>query len=823
MSPIKASNKTLLTVPDQRGPSIINIIRPNLSTGEKIKDTAASQDAAKQTKASNLIAAHSIMSKLDKSNAGETIVRVDHIYNGKMAVSHVGRNITSGISLKLPSHLDSPTVIVNNRSTGTFLPSHITTTNGVILPPGKLLDNQKAAACTTKRLSVLNTTQKSNISGTRASYVLTNASVNKRKVSFDGDETKENKSVSKDSVCQDNKNLNSNQNKSSPERTKMLREGMVDSSIANIKNLAKTTVKGSELPEMSKDSTLHDKVGMDKKTDKSKHRLETQLQGTRHYSDQHEQMKSNGVTGMEVENSSSKTQSIVCNICEGGNTKFLGHTAFKLHYDKHHYIHHCEICQLECFGSVGLHTHMIDNHVEKKVSSSQHEPVSPGTVLKSSPDDKNVNSTTSNIKSSLTSPQNSLPLQRTMKDIRYHQEVIPKNCNPKRYKTLHRCQECKYMTYHGQNLNRHIDSFHHKRSCSYCGVVCTGKKPLTDHLRLVHQVKISPDKFVERRSNDDGLNRYPSSETQKRITTTLLKRSKKWSTTNLNKMRPAGSMKNRAAWGMTLSSKSNRIDYNKLSAKKRLLKSLKKELNHSKDQRKKKELEKLLLSLPSMEDEVDNKSIYSKCPYCESVFAGKNSLCQHLVSEHGISLHFTSKSDSRPSSPEQEEENDKINEYDPESRFDLTTFNKRNILKRKRYSSESSHNGSTDDYDEEDGKCIDVDHQSTSSLYDNLFFEREYQTFNCDEKNIKNDLDTSSETNISMEKLMQQAFSNVMSVSASDTSSMFSLSDGDSNTISFMEDDISNTGDEAFIDNTTYAKCLPTNEDLAAWELFPKF
>ena len=65
MSPIKASNKTLLTVPDQRGPSIINIIRPNLSTGEKLKDTAASQAAAQQTKASNLIAAHSIMSKLD--------------------------------------------------------------------------------------------------------------------------------------------------------------------------------------------------------------------------------------------------------------------------------------------------------------------------------------------------------------------------------------------------------------------------------------------------------------------------------------------------------------------------------------------------------------------------------------------------------------------------------------------------------------------------------------------------------------------------------------------------------------------------------------
>ena len=821
MSPIKASNKTLLTVPDQRGPSIINIIRPNLSTGEKAIDTAASQDEIKQTKASNLIAANSIMSKLDQSNAGETIVRVDHIYNGKMAVSHVGRNITSGISLKLPSHLDSPTVIVNNRSTGTFLPSHITTTNGVILPPGKIPDKQKAATCTTKRLSVLNTTQKSNISCTRASYVLTNTSANKRKVSFDGDETKENKSVSKDTVCQDYKNSNSNQNKSSSERIKMLKEGMMDSSIANIKNLAKPAVKGSELPENTKDSTRHDKIGMDQNTDTSNHRLETQFQGPKYSSDRHDQMPRNGETGMEVENSSTKTQSIVCNICEGGNTKFLGQTAFKLHYDKHHNINHCEICQLECFGSVGLHTHMIDNHVEKRVSSSQHEPVSPGKILKLSPDDKHVNSATSNNKISLTSPQNSLPLQRTMKDIRYHQEVIPKNCNPKRYKTLHRCQECKYMTYHGQNLNRHIDSFHHKRSCSYCGVVCTGKKPLTDHLRLVHQVKVSPDKFVERRSSNDGLNRYPASETQKRITTTLLKRSKKWSTTNTNKMRPPGNIKSRATWGTTLSTKSNRIDYNKLSAKKRLLKSLKKELNHSKDQRKKKELEKLLLSLPSMDDEVNNKSD-SSCPYCESIFRGKNSLCQHLVSEHGISLHFTSQSDSRPSSPE-EEENDKRIEYDLESRFDLTRFNKQSFLKRKRYSSESSHNGSTDDYDEEDGKCIDVDHQSTSSLYDNLFFEREYQTFNCDEKDVKKDLDTSGDTNISMEKIMQKAFFNVMSLSSSDTSSTFSLSDGDANTISFMVDDISNTGDEAFIDNTTYAKCLPTNEDLAAWELFPKF
>ena len=64
------------------------------------------------------------------------------------------------------------------------------------------------------------------------------------------------------------------------------------------------------------------------------------------------------------------------------------------------------------------------------------------------------------MKVKVTSSQNTVPLQRTMKDIRYHQEVIPKNCNPKRYKTLHRCQECKFTSFSLNHVKAHIEMQH---------------------------------------------------------------------------------------------------------------------------------------------------------------------------------------------------------------------------------------------------------------------------------------------------------------------------------------------------------------------------
>merc|ERR1711894_618733 len=171
--------------------------------------------------------------------------------------------------------------------------------------------------------------------------------------------------------------------------------------------------------------------------------------------------------------------------------------------------------------------------------------------------------------------------------------------------------------------------------------------------------------------------------------------------------------------------KRNKNDYKKLTAKQMLLKNLRKELHLSKDQRKKQELEQLL-SFPVRNKE-NKQTISSKCPYCDVIFSKRDQLREHAETKHGISLHFLTQNHAQS---HKEEEEDIRNECDSKM------YHKINGSKRKRYSSESSHNGSTDDYDEEDRKTPYLDNdENKSPLYNGLYLEQEYGNFNC----IEND------------------------------------------------------------------------------------
>ena len=804
VSAIKASPQASLTKSEFHQSNLINIIRTSATLDKKLSETGASgvSNGDKNRVSKEIL--FPLNPQIDKSNIKETIVRVDHVYNGKMSVAHVSKT-TNGISLKLPSPSNSPTVIVNKRPlTAGKLPTFL---SPYIKINGKVGASEFSDVATTaSRLSVLNTTQKSNNSSTESNHIVGKADSKGKIIARCSDETKENKMLTKNALPKGNNDWICNKKVSDCGAVKRSKEEVNSSptlmEVASNGLSTSSESKGEPTKVLRHEgNSSHPSLNVQiLKNGQEKDNF------SRTYNSEH--IESNepnhtGLSGNKNRDSNEKSQPIVCNICDGENTKFQGHAAFKLHYNKYHCLRHCEICQSECFGAIGLHTHMIENHVEKQTKNNITLP-SAGKMTKLAPGEKQFQA--SNVKIKLAGNQNNVPLQRSMKDIRYHQEVIPKNCNPKRYKTLHRCQECKYMTYHGQNLNRHIDSFHHKRSCSYCGVVCTGKKPLTDHLRLVHQVKISPDKFSERSSPNNEVSRY--SETQKKITTTLLKRSKKWDMKS-NKMRSIG---NRTALNEK-TMKRSKNDYKKLTAKQMLLKNLRKELHLSKDQRKKQELEQLL-SFPVRNKE-NKQTISSKCPYCDVIFSKRDQLREHAETKHGISLHFLTQNHAQS---HKEEEEDIRNECDSKM------YHKINGSKRKRYSSESSHNGSTDDYDEEDRKTPYLDNdENKSPLYNGLYLEQEYGTFNC----IENDFGEGEEATgdaISMECLMQKALSNVMSFATSENTTSIYQEDPDTNMV--VDDDETNPTDEAFINDSSsscVAKCLPTNEDLAAWELFRDF
>ena len=804
----KRSTQSFLITPEHHQPNIINVIRPNIKLGECIADTLMSGLEIHTNKVSKISASPKTYRINGTPKMEDNIIRVEHVYNGKMAVAHVGKT-NKGISLKLPSPLNSPTVIVNKRPPGklpTFFPPYINV-NGRIQNC-----NGPEITTSTTRLSVLNTTQKPNITSTLLKDLATNAnSLRGVKVN---EESKENKLISKNTLNTVKSYSILNQSFSVSGATKTPKEVLYSSPFITMQTKVNNGLKSESESKkgnteiISRNSNENIYPTANDKALKNKEHKHNNNNGT--HAESNGSIQRNGIEEKE-ENSNENSQPIVCNICDGENTKFIGHAAFKLHYNKYHCLRRCEICHSECFGTVGLHTHMIDYHVEKKPKTL---PLS-GKITKISPVDSNKTfNNTSNMKVKVTSSQNTGPLQRTMKDIRYHQEVIPKNCNPKRYKTLHRCQECKYMTYHGQNLNRHIDSFHHKRSCSFCGVVCTGKKPLTDHLRLVHQVKVSPDKFSEPRSTSDALDRYH--DTPKKITTALLKRSKKW-----DKVHSHDDVKSKTSWSNKMK-KHNKIDYNKLSAKQRLLKNIRKELHLSKDKRGKPELKKLLSFPLGVKDEKCRKDKLSgKCPYCDMVLSGRDLLCQHVESEHGIALKFLSHHHN--SSEEEDDDDEDVDasiERDLHSASHYTTqkYNKINGTKKKRYSSESSHNGSTDDYDED----ANEDNNTITSLYDNFYLDAEYDAFHTEEKDfVPNEVSTGDA--VSMEHLMQKALSNVMSFSSpSENTTTFCFSDSDNAMEGIDEDSNPN---EAFINDsqTCVAKCLPTNEDLAAWELFREF
>ena len=742
----------------------------------------------------------------------ENVIRVDHVYNGKMGIAHMGKS-ANGISLKQTNTFNSPTLIVNKRSASklaTFSPSHINL-NG----RSQTGNGQKVITTTTTRYSVLNTTNlKSNITSKNSKYVVTKSnSGTGRKITIFNDDCKENTLKSKRISVSGSKDLIILQTSSPSDSSKKSTE---ENYCSDTKMQSKTNAEKSESGSNDKASAVISPVndesqnntnsaGHEKSKDANSASTDLESNGDN-------EILSNAIEAKDDEMkdaTSEKSQPIVCNICGGEDKKFLGHAAFKLHYNENHCLQHCEICQADCFGSIGLHKHMLEQHVENKPKTNpvlNHS----NKITKIAPIETSFG--TSNVKVKLATSQNNVPLQRTMKDIRYHQEVIPKNCNPKRYKTLHRCQECKYMTYHGQNLNRHIDSFHHKRSCSYCGVVCTGKKPLTDHLRLVHQVKVSPEKFCERRSNSEALNKYQN--TQKKLSSTLLKKSKNWV-----KPRMDNEMRSSLSWSKKIS-KQGKIDYNKLSAKQRILRNLRKELEiSSKDQRNVSGNKHSMLFEPrNMED---NETVSGKCPYCDIVLSNKDLMCQHIESEHGIALKFHSQYHNNHSSVDEEDEEENEGNSNAAIHYKIKKYNQTNSLKRKRYSSESSHNGSTDDYDEEDGTTLHLDRDP---LYNNFYLEAEYDAFKGEDKDFVQS-EISNGDAVSMENIMQKAFCNVMSFSTSvdsEDSTELCLSDSE-NTMPINHDDTHTA--EVFINGSSpsFAKCLPTNEDLAAWELFRDF
>ena len=815
----KTSTKSFLITPEQRQTNIIKtVIHPNIKLDECIAETRVSRVEINTNKLSRLSASPKTYRINGKPKMEENIIRVDHVYNGKMAVAHLGKH-NKGISLKLPSPLNSPTIIVNKRPPGklpTFLPPYINM-NGRIQNC-----NGPEITTSTNLLSVLNTTQKPNITSTQLKDLATSA--NPLRGVKVNEESKENKLISKNTLNTGKSYSILNPSFSVSGASKTSKEVLYSSpfitmqtKVNGLKAESDSKKEITEIISRNSNENIH-QTADEKALKNNEHQDKHNNNNGTHDTESNGSIRRNGIEEKE-ENSTDNSQPIVCNICDGENTKFIGHAAFKLHYNKYHCLRRCEICHSECFGTVGLHTHMIDYHVEKKPKTNNT--TLSGKMTKISPNDSNKTfNNTSNMKIKVTSSQNTVPLQRTMKDIRYHQEVIPKNCNPKRYKTLHRCQECKYMTYHGQNLNRHIDSFHHKRSCSYCGVVCTGKKPLTDHLRLVHQVKVSPDKFSERGSSTGVLDRYH--DTPKKITTALLKRSKKW-----DKVHCHEDVKNKTSWSNKMK-KHNKIDYHKLSAKHRLLKNIRKELHLSKDKRGKPELKKLLSFPLGVKDEKYRKEKLSgKCPYCDMVLSGRDLLCQHVESEHGIALKFLSQHHN--SSEEEEDDDGDVDasierDLHSKSHYNTQKYNKINGTKKKRYSSESSHNGSTDDYDEDDAKTLHLEtyNNTITSLYDNFYVDAEYDSFHTEEKGfVPNEVSTGDA--VSMEHLMQKALSNVMSFSSpSENTTTFCFSDSENAMVSIDEDANPN---EAFINGppTCFAKCLPTNEDLAAWELFREF
>ena len=719
----------------------------------------------------------------------ENVIRVDHVYNGKMGM--VLGKTANGISLKQTCKLNSPTLIVNKRPVSklaTFSPSHIN------LNGRSKTGNSPEVITTSTRFSVLSTTMKSNISSTKTKYVVTKANSGGKQIQIFNDDCKEN-------------NLGSKQCLVKAASKDLIR--IQDSPMAN------ATIKSSDKKDCTK-PIMNQKSSteiVDSETDLTEFGINKKPQGNGIDPNTETSIASNDseMKNGEIKNTakSDKTQPIVCNICEGEDKKFIGHAAFKLHYNENHCLQHCEICQADCFGSIGLHKHMLEKHVENKPKMSHPVLHLPDNITKTIPIENSFD--TNNVKAKLPTSQSSIPLQRTMKDIRYHQEVIPKNCNPKRYKTLHRCQECKYMTYHGQNLNRHIDSFHHKRSCSYCGVVCTGKKPLTDHLRLVHQVKVSPEKFTERKSNSEDFGNF--SNATKKLTSTLLKKSKNW-----EKSRMVDQLKSN--WSKKIS-KHGKIDYNKLSAKQRMLRNIRKELNFSSnDQRKRSEVKTSLLYRSGEIDDDEDSS--GKCPYCDMILSNKDLMCQHIESEHGIALKFRSQLQNVRSSTEDDDESNDGNSHSA-TQYNIQIYNKANGLKRKRYSSESSHNGSTDDYDEDDGPVLHLEQDKIiSPSYNDFFLEAEYSALNKKEVALfENEI--SNGDSESIENIMQKAFCNVMSYSSSAENST-ELCFSDSENIMPVDDDDAHHNEEIINDSpSSFAKCLPTNEDLAAWELFRDF
>ena len=120
---------------------------------------------------------------------------------------------------------------------------------------------------------------------------------------------------------------------------------------------------------------------------------------------------------------------------------------------------------------------------------------------------------------------------------------------------------------------------------------------------------------------------------------------------------------------------------------------------------------------------------------------------------------------------------------------------------------------------------MDVCHPSghihnTFPFYDHMYIEP-----GCDNFFETEDVVQIEKINddVSMDSIMQKAFSNVMCFSSSPETSHYCDSDTTQNSLSSDADD--DNANEDFVSDSSYryAKCLPTNEDLATWELLGEF
>ena len=229
-----------------------------------------------------------------------------------------------------------------------------------------------------------------------------------------------------------------------------------------------------------------------------------------------------------------------------------------------------------------------------------------------------------------------------------------------------------------------------------------------------------------------------------------------------------------------------------------------------KDQRKKEKLIKMVsLQLEDGDDQMAN----CKCPYCFIEFSNTAYMAEHVQAEHGVALHFLTRDQHLVSG-------NAVNQNSE------TFVNNRKIIKNKgskrvRYSSESSNNWSTDEYEEEDFEATHLgitsfNHEDKmAQLYGHWIMESGY----ClEDKESLMELEKCDDTSI--ENIMQKAFSNVMCFSSQENSD-YCYTDAD---IVFpAADDTNSVTDFTNNSSSCYTKCLPTNENLATWELFREF